>query len=321
MDEVQRHIANTKAMVEGASRHARWFNLLNGMLLIVTGPFNIILSAITLKLGDLMTSVYLSMFGVLLVAMEIPLGSLQQPLREYFKFLYTRFGRATFLVLVSNLAMVCGKVGFITAALTILNAGLNLYLLGQNQGDARKEADLLQNTMAQVTDEMSSQMKSTLAPLRFLGVSAGLPRLWPFGRRRPPPVGAAQDEAFSSFENPFSSELDDREAPPRSDGPAPRGKGDGGPGEPGFGSSYGHRPTGPYGSEQQWRPDGPGAAPYDGQVRGGRREVDARCPGPSCRPPRFRTGPPHASPQPGGNASSPPRPLWQTPRPSRRGAA
>lgn len=205
-DQVQQHIANTKAMVQGAARHARWFNVANGMLLIVTGPFNIILSALTLKLVDVMTSAYLSLFGVLLVAMEIPLSSLQRPMREYFRFLYTRFGRAFFLVLVSNLAMVCGKVGFITAALTVSNAVLNVYLLGHNRDQSGREANMVSSTMEQMRTEVSGQLGGLKLFGGLTGLGGNLLGMVPFlGGRRRRDLAADIGEGGDGFDNPFAA--------------------------------------------------------------------------------------------------------------------
>ncbi|KAJ1631811.1 hypothetical protein T492DRAFT_993114 [Pavlovales sp. CCMP2436] len=217
LDKVQEHFANGKAMVQGAARHARWFNVANGLLLMLTGPFNIILSALTLKLVDVLTSAYLSLFGVLLVAMEVPLGSLQRPMREYFKFLYTRFGRAFFLVLVSNLAMVCGKIGFITASLTVVNAALNVYLLGRNREQSGAEAGLVSDAMEQMRSEVSGQLGGMLGPMRLLGgLPGGLMGMLPFGRKK---QGLADGIESESFDNPFTSGAEQRPAEAGRGGP------------------------------------------------------------------------------------------------------
>lgn len=272
-DQVQQHIANTRAMVQGAARHARWFNVANGMLLMVTGPFNIILSALTLKPVDVMTSAYLSMFGVLLVAMEVPLGSLQRPMREYFRFLYTRFGRAFFLVLVSNLAMVCGKVGFLTAALTISNAVLNVYLLGQNKDQSGREAELVSSTMEQMRSEVSGQLGGLKLFGGLTGLGGNLMGLIPFvgGRRRKDPAADIGGGSGDGFDNPF----------------APAGEGGFG-GAPAQAGGYGA--GAPQGAPAQGRPDafarretsdGPGGrSPFGPQSGGAYSAFAPRQPGP-----------------------------------------
>lgn len=293
-DQVQQHIANTKAMVHGAARHARWFNVANGMLLIVTGPFNIIISALTLKLADLMTSAYLSMFGVLLVAMEVPLSSLQRPMREYFKFLYTRFGRAFFLVLVGNLAMVCGKVGFITASLTILNAVLNIYLLGQNKDASQREAGGMSSAMGEVRNELTGQLGGMLAPLRMFGGMGGLMSMLPFGRGKQSRLGAMDlDGAPSAFDSQFGGGAGDG-AGARQDG------------RPGGQSAFGSAPGG-YAQQQPRREeDGPGGrSPFSQQGAGPQGSAYDR---PSGAPPSYGQGAQYGGqPQRPGDGAAPPQ--------------
>ena len=95
---IQRHVD-----AEGLLRARRWGNVVNGILLGVTGPVALAVSAFGLKLSNIVLSLYVTGFGGLLAGLELGLTPIAPWVAENLSYLTTSNGRTGLLVFAGNL--------------------------------------------------------------------------------------------------------------------------------------------------------------------------------------------------------------------------
>ena len=169
--EVGKWYARYQGFVSGAAKVSRFINMGCGVWLVVTTPFSLLGSTFGLRPSEVILCGYLCMFGVLMAGIEIPLGALQKMLRAYFFFAFTRIGRAAFVSLVACVAYTIKHVGFVTKAMLIFNAGLNMYILNsQDRRFAQSDAQAMQ-ALSDVSAELRESATGALSFGKYLGIS------------------------------------------------------------------------------------------------------------------------------------------------------
>ena len=99
-----------QGFISGAAKVNQIISFLCGIWLIFSWPLTMLAAALTLQFTDAAVITLLGIYGVLLAGVEVPLGAVQRVLRQYFFFIYTRTGRALFVVQVAVLAYVAKQV-------------------------------------------------------------------------------------------------------------------------------------------------------------------------------------------------------------------
>eukprot|EP00967_Tisochrysis_lutea_P144174 scaffold268831_cov31-Tisochrysis_lutea.AAC.2 len=85
----------------------------NGLLLMLAG-FLGLFSGLTLQLQDVVISIYVLIFGLIMCTFAMGLG--QSTLKRYFGFMYTSNGQLLFLIVAGNLAWsICWPFGVLIA--------------------------------------------------------------------------------------------------------------------------------------------------------------------------------------------------------------
>ena len=105
---------------------------LNGLLLALVGFFGIF-GALTLHLLSAIISVYVALFGVILICFAA--GWNGDVLRKYFGFMYRPGGQLVFLLMAANLAWSTGLLGVLVAIFTNFTAIAHYSYLRQGGGD------------------------------------------------------------------------------------------------------------------------------------------------------------------------------------------
>jgi len=117
---VQRHVD-----AEGLLRARRWGNVVNGVLLGVTGPVALAISTFGMKLSNVVLSLYVTGFGGLLASLELGLAPVAPWVAKNLSYLTTGNGRTALLVFAGNLVWAFGRTGLVPALLTCANAVFN----------------------------------------------------------------------------------------------------------------------------------------------------------------------------------------------------
>ena len=99
-----------QGFVAGAAKVSQLISFCCGVWLLFSSPFAVIFSVMTARFQEAFLCGFLGMLGVLLAMLELPVGAVQQVLKQYFFFAYTRPGRAALVVHVAALAWACAKV-------------------------------------------------------------------------------------------------------------------------------------------------------------------------------------------------------------------
>ena len=94
-------------------------------------------SALSLQLQEALISVYVVLFGGLMVAFAV--GASHEGLRLWFGFLHTPHGQLGFLLVAGNLTWGLGTLGAVAAALTNLHAGYS-WLSARDESPSAREA-------------------------------------------------------------------------------------------------------------------------------------------------------------------------------------
>lgn len=110
---------------ESLVKARRWGNIANGLLLGVTGPVALAISAFGMKLSNIVLSLYVTAFGGLLTSLELSLEPVAPWAAENLSYLSTAAGRTALLVFAGNLVWAFGRMGLVPALLTCLNALFN----------------------------------------------------------------------------------------------------------------------------------------------------------------------------------------------------
>lgn len=201
------HVAGAAAKVSGwyhayqqfvaaAAKVNQLISFCCGVWLVMSTPLMLVGAALTFKFTEAFMILFLGMYGLLMLSVEIPLGGVQAMLRQYFFFVYTRPGRAAFVVYVAIVAWAVGsvgagpsarsdtagrelgaiprlpsayqlanpsQVGIVTKVLVAFNALLTFYILNSQdrrfaQADAEAKA-----VLQQASDEMRGQVGDALS--------------------------------------------------------------------------------------------------------------------------------------------------------------
>lgn len=199
-----------QGFVAGAAKVSQLISFICGVWLILSAPLAILGAVITASITDALTISYLAMYGVLLAGMEIPLGAVQNVLKTYFFFVYTRAGRAAFVAQVAVLAWGSKNVGFMSKALMAFNAVLTFYIMNSQDRrfaavDAEAKAKLDQATQemrGSVSEALSfGKMFSGAFGGRFGGSSSSRSAVQPQSAAAPP-----SDGGFSQSQGPADGE-------------------------------------------------------------------------------------------------------------------
>lgn len=159
-----------QGFIAGAAKVSQLISFGCGTWLAISTPFALIGSIIGLKLHEAALVLYLGLFGVLMCGMEVPLGSVQRVLQQYFFILFTRPGRALFVGHVAAIAWTCNHVGFMTKVLMAFNAGLTFYILN-SQG--RQFAQVDNAALDSASNELRGSVKEALSFGKMFGSFAG----------------------------------------------------------------------------------------------------------------------------------------------------
>jgi len=117
---LQRHVDPDSLL-----RARRWGNIVNGLLLSVTGPVVLAVSTFGLKLSHIVLSLYVTAFGGLLTGIELGLSPVAPWVAENLSYLMTGSGRTAILTFAGNLVWAFGRTGLVPALITCLNAVFN----------------------------------------------------------------------------------------------------------------------------------------------------------------------------------------------------
>ena len=99
-----------QSFVAAAAKVNQLISFCCGVWLVMSTPLTLIGASITLKFTEAATVLFLGLYGLLLLGVEIPLGAVQTMLRQYFFFVYTRPGRAAFVIQIAIMAWHCHNV-------------------------------------------------------------------------------------------------------------------------------------------------------------------------------------------------------------------
>ena len=130
-----------QAFITATAKVSRGISMGCGLWLIIGTPLVLLKSGFTFRAGDAVLSLYLATFGMLMFLVEVPLGQLQKFLQSYIFFMYTRWGRAYFLVLTATTAWTLAKVGVLTKALLLFSAALSTYVMFSSPASRFGESD------------------------------------------------------------------------------------------------------------------------------------------------------------------------------------
>jgi len=111
---------------EGLLRARRWGNIANGVLLGMTGPVTLAVSAFGLKLSGVVLSSYMTAAGALLACIELGVEPIAPWAKENLSWMTKQGGKTALLFFAGGLAWAFGKAGLVPALLTIANALFNL---------------------------------------------------------------------------------------------------------------------------------------------------------------------------------------------------
>ena len=187
--EVSKWYAMYQGFVGGCAKVSRFINMGCGVWLVFSTPFALIGSTFGLRPSEVLLCVYLCGMGALMFAIEVPLGALQRVVKQYFFFVFTRTGRAAFVVLVASIASIIKHIGMVTKALLVFNAGLNFYIL--NSQDRRFAA--VDAQAKQALDAVGAELRQSASGALSMGKYLGLGKM--FGGE-PAPAPAAPGGGF-----------------------------------------------------------------------------------------------------------------------------
>ena len=130
-----------QGFVAAAAKVNQLISFCCGVWLVMSTPLTLIGASITLKFTEAATVLFLGLYGLLLMGVEIPLGAVQTMLRQYFLFVYTRPGRAGFVIQIAIMAWHCHNVALASACrvshlsrLSLLSRGVPLASSGPSGG-------------------------------------------------------------------------------------------------------------------------------------------------------------------------------------------
>jgi len=200
-----------QGFVAGAAKVSQLISFMCGLWLLFSSPFAIVFSVMTGRVPEVFLCGFLSVFGVLLAMLEVPVGAVQRVLQQYFFFAYTRPGRGALVVLIAAVSWVCTKIGFMTKAFVGFNALLTFYILNsQDRRFAQVDADA-KAALSQASDELRGKAGELKGFTRMLG-AFGLSGSTAPTRR--PSTGAAPSDStgFGGFDTPPTSAYPDKGA-------------------------------------------------------------------------------------------------------------
>tara|TARA_B110001452_G_scaffold233155_1_gene210834 strand:- start:1351 stop:2277 length:927 start_codon:yes stop_codon:yes gene_type:complete len=160
-----------QAFIAGAAKVSRAISMACGLWLVLGTPFVLLKSGITLRAGDAVMSIYLATFGILMFLVEVPLNQVQKLLQSYVFFLYTKWGRAYFLILAAATSWTLDKVGLLTKVLLVFSASLSTYVMFSSKTDKFADADA---RARQLASEIGADMKGRAGQAWSIGKMFGI---------------------------------------------------------------------------------------------------------------------------------------------------
>jgi len=213
-----------QGFVAAAAKVSQLISFCCGVWLVLTAPFAIIGSAITMRIPDAILCAFLGAWGLLMMGMELPLNAVQRVLQQYFFFAYTRPGRGLLVTHVAVIAWACKHVGAMTKALMAFNAGLTFYILNSQDRRFAKVDSQAQDALAEAAEEMRGSVGEALSFGKMMGSFGGFAKGKSKGRGSAPLASdsASGGGGFSGFD---SSPFPDSSAPSDPQSSWPSGSG------------------------------------------------------------------------------------------------
>jgi hypothetical protein len=93
-----------QSFVAAAAKVSQLISFCCGVWLVMSTPLTMLGAAFSVKITETAMVLLLGVYGLLMLGVEVPVGALQTMLRQYFFFVYTRPGRAAFVLNVALMA-------------------------------------------------------------------------------------------------------------------------------------------------------------------------------------------------------------------------
>ena len=114
-----------KVDADGLLRARRWGNIANGALLAATGPVTLTYSLFSMRLSNVVLSLYVAALGAVLAGIELGTAPVGPWISTNLHYLTTQQGRTALLAFLGGLTFPLGKLGVVPAVLTCVNAFFN----------------------------------------------------------------------------------------------------------------------------------------------------------------------------------------------------
>jgi len=180
-----------QSFVAAAAKVSQLISFCCGVWLVMSTPLTMLGAAFSVKITETAMVLLLGVYGLLMLGVEVPVGALQTMLRQYFFFVYTRPGRAAFVLNVALMAWSLTTVGFITKVLMTFNAILTFYILNsQDRRFAQVDAEA-KAALQQAAEEMRGQASDALSFTKMFSGFGGFGGGGGSRSRTSAPVGGA----------------------------------------------------------------------------------------------------------------------------------
>lgn len=185
-----------QAFIAATAKVSRGISMACGLWLVLGTPFVLLKSGFTLRAGDAVMSIYLATFGILMFLVELPLSQVQKLLQSYVFCLYTKWGRAYFLILAATTAWTLDKVGLLTKVALVFSASLSTYVMFSSTGNKFGNADAIAKQLA---GEIGADIKGRAGQAWGLSKMLGIGNVLSGASQQPAAAfggtGAAQPDA------------------------------------------------------------------------------------------------------------------------------
>ena len=229
-EQVGRYVRMYQGFVSACAKASRFINVGSGCMLAVSCPFAVLGSVLTGRIPEAFLVGFLAYFGLLLAGVELPIPVVQRMLQNYFRFMYTTYGRLGFTMLVASVAWACNQVSPVTKLLLSFQALLAFYVLNSSSSskafassDAAVRDDLNQ-AASELRDTTSAAMSFAnvvglggLAGKFGLGKSSPAPSRPAVGRESPYAAAAGHSSPYADAQQqqPPASPWGDTPARPK----------------------------------------------------------------------------------------------------------
>lgn len=113
----------------------RMGNFFNGVAMIVAAVLALVTGVVGLDFQVFLLSIYITLFGLLLMCTECHLGFLDKRIRKYFGFLYGYMGRTLFILFAASINFAMDQwLGYLVGIGTFLNAIFNFWVIKFHPG-------------------------------------------------------------------------------------------------------------------------------------------------------------------------------------------